>query len=57
MLLPMVSLGLVHVHSDVDAWSSSNQVDGYVIASTVHFFVGLDIGYIATVLICGSIHA
>ena len=53
----MVSVGLVHMHSDGDAWSSSNHVEGYVNAYMVLFFVGLDIGYIATTLICGSILA
>ena len=46
-----VSVGLVYMHSDGDAWPSSNCVAGYVIVSMVPFFVGLDI---ATTLMCGS---
>ena len=35
----MVAVVLLHTHSDVDAWSSSNQVEGHVIASMVLLFV------------------
>jgi len=37
--LVMASLGHVYIHKDGDAWSSSNPVAGYFIASMVLFFV------------------